>query len=213
MTEPSGPQPASRTELPSETQPRSGKRVLRESILAARLARPERDRARADAALIAAARHLVAGAARVAAYAPMPGEPGGPTLPDELAAVLPPDGLLLPALRPDRDLDWVVYTGALVDGGTIRVVREPPGPRLGIEAIATAELVFVPALAVDSTGARLGRGGGSYDRALTRVRPGVPVVALLYEDELVPAVPTEPHDRAVTAALTPDGLVDLRPPR
>ncbi|MBX6750275.1 MAG: 5-formyltetrahydrofolate cyclo-ligase [Micromonosporaceae bacterium] len=191
----------------------SGKRVLRESLLAARVARSEGDRARADAALIAAARRLVAGAARVAAYAPMPGEPGGPTLPDELASALPPGGLLLPALRPDRDLDWVAYTGTLAQGGTIRALREPPGPRLGLESIATAEIVFVPALAVDRTGARLGRGGGSYDRALTRVRPGVPVIALLYEDELVPAVPTEPHDRPVTAALTPDGLVDLRPPR
>jgi 5,10-methenyltetrahydrofolate synthetase len=195
------------------SEPPSGKRVLRESLLTARTAQTEHDRARADAALIAAARRLVAGAARVAAYAPMPGEPGGPTLPDELAATVPPGGLLLPALRPDRDLDWVAYTGTLVDGGVIRALREPPGPRLGVEAIATAEIVFVPALAVDSTGARLGRGGGSYDRALTRVRPDVPVIALLYEDELLPAVPTEPHDRPVTAALTPDRFVDLRRPR
>jgi 5-formyltetrahydrofolate cyclo-ligase len=91
------------------------------------------------------------------------------------------------------------------------VVREPPGPRLGVTAIASAEIVFVPALAVDATGARLGRGGGSYDRALRRVGAGVPVIALLYAGEIVPAVPTEPHDHPVTAALTPDGLVDLRP--
>jgi 5-formyltetrahydrofolate cyclo-ligase len=195
------------------TGPRSGKRVLRESLLAARAARPEPERVRADAALAAAARRLVAGAARVAGYAPMPGEPGGPTLPDALASALPPGGLLLPVLRPDRDLDWAAYTGTLSQGGAIRALREPPGPRLGIEAIATAEIVFVPALAVDGTGARLGRGGGSYDRALTRVRPDVPVIALLYADELVPAVPTEPHDRPVTAVLTPDGLVDLRGPR
>jgi 5-formyltetrahydrofolate cyclo-ligase len=63
---------------------------------------------------------------------------------------------------------------------------------------------------VDPTGARLGRGGGSYDRALTRVRPGVPVIALLYPGEMVPAVPTQPHDRPVTAVLTPDGLMTLR---
>jgi 5-formyltetrahydrofolate cyclo-ligase len=192
------------------TEPPSGKRVLRESLLAARAARSELERTAADAALVAAARRLVAGAARVAAYAPMPGEPGGPTLPDALASALPPGGLLLPALRPDRDLDWVAYAGTLAPGGTIRALREPPGPRLGIEAITTAEIVLVPALAVDGTGARLGRGGGSYDRALARVRPGVPVIALLYADELIPAVPTEPHDRPVTGVLTPDGFVDLR---
>jgi 5-formyltetrahydrofolate cyclo-ligase len=187
------------------------KRVLREAALAARAALSERDRTAADAGLTAAARRLVHGAARVAAYVPLPDEPAGSGLPDELAAALPPGGLLLPALRPDRDLDWVSYDGDLAAGGTLRVVREPPGPRLGVTAIASAEIVFVPALAVDATGARLGRGGGSYDRALRRVRAGVPVIALLYAGEIVPAVPTEPHDHPVTAALTPHGLVDLRP--
>jgi 5-formyltetrahydrofolate cyclo-ligase len=182
------------------------KRVLRESVLAARSALPQRERSEADAAIIAATRDLVRGAACVAAYAPLPDEPGGSALPDELAEVVAPQGLLLPAMRPDRDLDWVRYDGALVRGATLRVLREPPGPRLGLAAIESAEVVLVPALAVDATGARLGRGGGSYDRALTRVAPGVPIVALLYSGELVPAVPTQPHDRSVTAVLTPDGL-------
>jgi len=188
----------------------SGKRVLREEMLAARAALSADDRAQADAALAAAARRLATGAARVAGYAPLPDEPGGSGLPDELAAVLPPGGLLLPAMQPDRDLDWVAYDGALGRGETLRILREPAGPRLGVDAIATAEIVFLPALAVDPTGARLGRGGGSYDRALTRVRPGVPVIALLYPGEVVPAVPTQPHDRPVTAVLTPDGLMALR---
>jgi len=193
--------------------PGSGKRVMRESVLAARAALSEQERSRADAALVGAARLLVRGAARVAGYAPLPDEPGGSALVEELAEALPPGGLLLPALQSDRDLDWVEYTGTLADGDTMRALREPPGPRLGVAAIATAEIVFVPALAVDATGARLGRGGGSYDRALTRVPTGVPVIALLYLGETLPVVPTEPHDRPVTAALTPDGLVDLGPRR
>ena len=65
------------------------------------------------------------------------------------------------------------------------------GPRaarpLGAAAIAEADTVFVPALAVARDGNRLGRGGGSYDRALRRVPAGVPVVALLFDDELVDA--------------------------
>lgn len=196
-----------------ETGVTAGKRVTREAVLAARATMSEADRARADAALATAARRLVRGAARVAGYAPLPDEPGGSALPDELAAALPPGGLLLPVLRPDRDLDWVAYDGTLAHGGTLRILREPPGPRLGVDAIATAEIVFVPALAVDATGGRLGRGGGSYDRALPRVPPGVPVIALLFAGEILPAVPTEPHDHPVTAALTPDGFVDLRGPR
>jgi 5-formyltetrahydrofolate cyclo-ligase len=67
----------------------------------------------------------------------------------------------------------------------------------------------VPALLVDRSGMRLGRGGGSFDRALGRVAAGVPVVALVYDGEIVERVPREPHDRSVTAALTPRGLVPL----
>jgi 5-formyltetrahydrofolate cyclo-ligase len=37
----------------------------------------------------------------------------------------------------------------------------------------------------------------------------VPIVALLYPGEIVPAVATEPHDRPVTAVLTPDGLREV----
>jgi 5-formyltetrahydrofolate cyclo-ligase len=187
----------------------SGKRVLREAALAARAAMSPEDVAVADAALIAAACELVQSASRVAGYVPLPGEPGGVGLVQALAAALPPGALLLPALHPDRDLEWAVYDGSLIAGRTLPRLREPPGPRLGPEAIAGVEIVLVPALAVDPTGTRLGRGGGSYDRALTRVRPEVPVIALLYPGEMVPLLPVEPHDRPVTAVLTPAGLQPL----
>jgi 5-formyltetrahydrofolate cyclo-ligase len=187
----------------------SGKRVLREAALAGRGAMSPEDLAVADAALVAAACDLVRASSRVAGYAPMAGEPGGVGLPTALAEVLPPAALLLPVLAPDRDLDWAAYDGTLIAGSTLSRLYEPPGPRLGPEAIASAEFVLVPALAVDATGARLGRGGGSYDRALARVRPGVPVIALLYPGEIVPLLPAEPHDRPVTAVLTPAGLQPL----
>ncbi|MFJ6952794.1 5-formyltetrahydrofolate cyclo-ligase, partial [Micromonospora aurantiaca (nom. illeg.)] len=71
-----------------------------------------------------------------------------------------------------------------------------------------AALVVVPAVAVDRRGIRLGRGGGSYDRALARVPATVPTVALLHDGELVAAVPALPHDRPVHCVITPaDGLV------
>ena len=66
-----------------------------------------------------------------------------------------------------------------------------------------ADVVLVPALAVDGRGSRLGRGGGSYDRALARVFGLVPTIALLYDDELLDHVPAEPHDRAVRAVARP----------
>ncbi|WBB77621.1 5-formyltetrahydrofolate cyclo-ligase [Micromonospora sp. WMMD882] len=144
---------------------------------------------------------------RMTGYVPVGAEPGGADLPELLRAALPPDAeLLLPVLRADLDLDWAGYTGpeALVVAG--RGMREPAGPRLGRAAVAGAELVVVPALAVDRRGLRLGRGGGSYDRALARLPADAWTVALLHDGELVDGLlPAEPHDRPVRAAITPTG--------
>ena len=117
--------------------------------------------------------------------------------------------MLLPVVAPDLDLDWAL------DDGTRHAVRgpgglEPGGPRLGKGAIASADVVLVPALAVDTRGGRLGQGGGSYDRALARVRADVLVVALLHDDELLTEpVPTAEHDRPVGAVVTPLRVVRL----
>jgi 5-formyltetrahydrofolate cyclo-ligase len=81
---------------------------------------------------------------------------------------------------------------------------------LGRDAVATADVVLVPGLAVDRTAMRLGRGGGSYDRALGRVPVGTFVCTLLYDGEVLDEVPAEPHDRPVTAVVTPSGLTRLR---
>jgi 5-formyltetrahydrofolate cyclo-ligase len=67
----------------------------------------------------------------------------------------------------------------------------------------------VPALAVDRTGLRMGRGGGSYDRVLARADRAYSV-ALLHDGELLEKVPAEPHDRRVRAVITPtEGLSEL----
>ncbi|MGA3561829.1 5-formyltetrahydrofolate cyclo-ligase [Melissospora conviva] len=186
------------------------KRDLRAELLARRrqLTPAERERAaaRVQATLTALLTRLRP--VRISAYVPVGSEPGGPSLPAVLASAAPSAQLLLPVLCDDLDLDWAAYDGAqpLVAAG--RGLREPPGPRLGRAAVADAELVIVPALAVDRRGLRLGRGGGSYDRALARVGADTCVVALLHDGELLPRVPAEPHDRPVRAAVTPgDGLV------
>ena len=119
--------------------------------------------------------------------------------------------VILPRLRADGDLEWASYEGpdSLVPGP--RGVLEPSEPSRGVDAISRAALVLVPALAVDRRGRRLGRGGGSYDRALARVGERVPVVALLYDGELIDEVPAEPHDQPVSAvALPSQGIVNVR---
>jgi 5-formyltetrahydrofolate cyclo-ligase len=111
--------------------------------------------------------------------------------------------VVLPVLLGDGDLDWASYEGpdSLAPGP--RGLLQPTEPARGAGTVARADVVLVPALAVDVSGNRLGRGGGSYDRALARVGPQVPVIALLYDDELLPAVPVVPHDQPVRAVARP----------
>ena len=157
----------------------------------------------------AVAEHLLATvdvrrAATVAAYVSMNGEPGTGPLLDGLRAA--GKRVILPVLLPDGDLDWAVYRSP---DDLVRArlgLLEPVGERLGPDAIATADVVLVPALAVSATGMRLGRGGGSYDRALGRVPVGTFTCALLYDEEVGVDVPVEPHDRPVGWAATPSGV-------
>jgi 5-formyltetrahydrofolate cyclo-ligase len=176
---------------------------VRRGLLAARRSRP--DLGPANEGVRATLATLAADLDTVAAYVPMPTEPGGPSLPEALAPVCA--RLLLPVVRPDLDLDWAEYAGALVPAAF--GLREPPGPRLGPAAVVAASLVIVPALAVDRRGVRLGRGGGSYDRALARLGPGTLIVAALYDGEFVSALPDEDHDVRVHAVATPSGLTRL----
>jgi 5-formyltetrahydrofolate cyclo-ligase len=87
-------------------------------------------------------------------------------------------------------------------------LREPGGPWLAPGALATVRTIFVPALAVDRHGVRLGRGAGFYDRSLSFRDPAARMIAVVRDDELVDELPAEPHDVPMTNALTPRrGLV------
>jgi 5-formyltetrahydrofolate cyclo-ligase len=165
--------------------------------------RRARDPAAVEAVGAALARQSAAlRGACVAAFVGVRGEP--PTLPllDSLRAR--GTQVLLPRLLDDMDLAWVEYAGreALREGP--RGLLEPAGPALAATAVGRAEVVLVPALAVDRRGRRLGQGGGSYDRALPRA--GGLRIAVVYADEVLDEVPVEPHDAVVDGVLTEDGL-------
>ena len=143
-------------------------------------------------------------AATVAAYVSIGTEPGTSALLDGLVAL--GKRVVLPVVLPDLDLDWAVYHGPTVARAGAAGLLEPVGPRLGLDAVGTADVVLVPGLAVSPTGVRMGQGGGCYDRALGRVPVGTPVWVLLYDDEVGLDVPVEPHDRPVTGVVSPCGL-------
>ncbi|QIG41473.1 5-formyltetrahydrofolate cyclo-ligase [Nocardioides anomalus] len=168
---------------------------------------------RSDAAR-AVSRHLTAApevrrAATVAAYVAVGSEPG--TAPLLSALLAAGKRVILPVLQPSMDLDWAVYAGDQDLAPAPRGLLEPVTPLLGPTAVATADVVIVPGLACSSVGERLGRGGGSYDRALGRVPVGTFTCVLLYASEVGVPVPVEPHDRPVTAACSPAGIVRFAP--
>ena len=86
-----------------------------------------------------------------------------------------------------------------------RPPAQPVGEARGAESLKEADLIVIPALAASADGTRLGQGGGWYDRALMHRSPGVPVVAAIFDDEVLEAglIPAEPHDVPVDAIVTP----------
>jgi 5-formyltetrahydrofolate cyclo-ligase len=179
------------------------KAALRERVLAARRAMSAEDRATAGQQLRDALLGLpeLEMAGTVAAYVSVGTEPDT----QGLIFALWKRGtyVLLPVLLADGDLDWASYEGpdSLVPGP--RGLLQPAEQRRGVTAITSADVVIAPAVAVDSAGRRLGRGGGSYDRALARVGPAVLTIALLYDGELVSRVPAGEYDQPVRAVARP----------
>ena len=190
----------------------TAKAALRKRLLAAR--RLVTDEVRADEAR-ALSEHVAAVVDRdstVCAYVPVGAEPGSIAMLDVMLA--PSRRVLLPVARTNTDdtpvaLQWAEYRpGQLV---TARFgLLEPDGPRLPVTALQRASVVLVPALAVDRTGVRLGRGRGFYDRTMVHRDRRARLIAVVRDVELLDELPREPHDVAMTHALTPErGMIDL----
>ncbi len=171
------------------------------------------------------------GAVAIAAYIAAPGEPDVAAI---RAAVREGGGVvLLPIPRADRTLDWAHDDGDYRPEGRYPI-EVPAGEVIGSGAAGLlahgVRTVLVPALAVDASGARLGQGGGYYDRLLSELAgpakfppeegspiaahpsvAGIRIVAVVRDEELLPAgaVPREAHDQVMTAALTPTRYVPL----
>ena len=121
-------------------------------------------------------------------YESLPHEP--PTT--ALNAALQAEGhrVLVPITLPDMRLEWCD-------------LADPDRTPLGVDAPRRADLAVVPALAVDTTGTRLGQGGGCYDRVLPMLAPDCPVLVLLHPGEHTEdALPRDPHDVPVTTVVT-----------
>jgi len=191
---------------------------LRRRLLAARAERSERsersdataDAARASVLLRLAEQHRTS---TVALYVGMPGEPA--TLATTAAIMDAGVRVLLPVVLPDRSLIFRVAEqvgpGGPLALGRGRLGLLVPPATAPVVPLGEAGLVVVPALALDRAGRRLGRGGGSYDRALVKLAEDAVAVGVVHPEELLKRVPEEPHDQRVTHVLAGAELQRARP--
>ena len=90
-------------------------------------------------------------------------------------------------------------------GKRVVVPEEQPDP-------AAVDVVIVPGVAFTPDGARLGQGGGWYDRFLAKVRPDCTSIGVGFDLQVVDVLPTEPHDVRLDSIVTESGAVVSRRP-
>lgn len=74
--------------------------------------------------------------------------------------------------------------------------------------VRDVDLIMVPGVAFDRRGARMGHGKGYYDKLLEHARPKTPLVALAFECQLFPEIPTAAHDVFMDKIITESGVID-----
>jgi len=186
----------------SEPSAQDAKKLLRARLNEQRLvhAKDPSHPAALSQQLVALCQQL--GAKTVAAYLPFGAEPNiGVFVAGGSAHGLT---LIMPVANTDGTMHWVNYTGQSAPG--IFGFDEPTGPAA---KLSDADLILIPASAVDIRGNRLGKGKGFYDVALADPAITAPVAAVVYEAEVLDSLPTEEHDQPVGFIVTPARLVSI----
>lgn len=114
--------------------------------------------------------------------------------------------ILFPITRDDGLLDWTSGDGETETEGLFGM-PEPVGEILGPMVINDVDLILIPAAAIDASGMRLGWGRGYFDRTLGSMEKSPPVYAIVFDDEVLEAVPHELHDQAVSGVVTPTRII------
>lgn len=119
--------------------------------------------------------------------------------------------VLLPVMRTDGLLDWVVAddAGEIVEAAM--GVPEQAGDLLSPLAVDEVDVLVIPAAAVDRSGTRLGWGRGYYDKTLGSMQNRPPVYAVVFDAEFIDDIPRDLHDQPVTGVVTPTRTIELTP--
>ena len=115
--------------------------------------------------------------------------------------------VFVPKVLPDGSLAWFRWDGVSANTSSLGM-KEPDESKLQVASVQEADLLIIPALAVDRIGNRLGRGKGYFDRELS-VLSGSKVYAVCFEDEVLESIPSEVHDQRVSGVVTEVAIHEL----
>jgi 5-formyltetrahydrofolate cyclo-ligase len=83
-----------------------------------------------------------------------------------------------------------------------RSVLEPDANRCKTVPMERIDIAIIPGLAFDEKGGRIGSGKGYYDRLIPKLAITTRKVALTFEEQIVPQIPMESHDKHVDIIIT-----------
>ncbi|MCW1885742.1 5-formyltetrahydrofolate cyclo-ligase [Luteolibacter flavescens] len=133
---------------------------------------------------------------------------------------IPGEVFLLPLIAELQDRRWVLPR---IEGETMKfhlvdaaMPRLHPGPfglaepmhDSPVVPIDEIELFLCPGMAFTRSGKRIGRGKGYYDRALAGSRSESLRAGVCFREQVLPELPTDPHDLPMHFLATPDGVHD-----
>jgi len=187
---------------------RTAKQLLRQRVTASLRALPSSERARHSSAI---RQHLVdsgllADGMNIFAFAALPSEPDLVSLTRSTGA-----RLYFPKTAAENTLEFFETPSESNLCELNNKIREPSSTHGTAADPSMVDLVLVPGLAFDpKTGARLGRGGGYYDRFLNSLAPESRLIGICFSIQLHRNIPVEPHDQAVPEILTESGLIQCQ---
>lgn len=88
-----------------------------------------------------------------------------------------------------------------------RGVLEPNPARCKRVPIEQIDIAIIPGIAFDEKGGRIGSGKGYYDRLIPDLAITTRKVALAFEEQLIPQVPMESHDKHVDIIITDERII------
>ena len=88
-----------------------------------------------------------------------------------------------------------------------RGILEPNSERCKAVPIERIDIAIIPAVALDEKGGRIGSGQGYYDRLIPELSITTRKVALAFEEQIIPQVPIESHDKHIDIIITEKRII------